>query len=107
VAYRERGLRPSFPFLCTIWTLALSLRRDYAIDDHPDNCYCEAGKNIPSNHVLPSFLDHTSFALRGEADLMPRTEIRALWKKARTGPVWAIIQKAIDAGYPIEVDPAW
>jgi hypothetical protein len=38
---------------------------------------------------------------------MPRTEIRALWKKARTGPVWAIIQKAIDAGYPIEVDPAW
>jgi len=32
------------------------------------------------------------------------TKITASWKKARTGPVWGIIQKAIDAGYPIKVE---
>ena len=41
----------------------------------------------------------------GTADLMPDVKITALWKKARIGPVWAIIQRAIDVGYPIEIDP--
>jgi len=40
----------------------------------------------------------------GIADLPPGAKVSALWKKARTGPVWAMIQKAIDAGYPIKVD---
>jgi hypothetical protein len=38
------------------------------------------------------------------ADLTPNVKVSAVWKKARTGPVWAIIQNGIDAGYPIEVD---
>jgi len=39
----------------------------------------------------------------GPAALMPNLKITATWRKARTGPVWDFIQKAIDAGYPIEV----
>jgi hypothetical protein len=41
----------------------------------------------------------------GIADLPPGCVVRVVWKKTRTGPVWVLIQKAIDAGYPIEVDP--
>ena len=33
------------------------------------------------------------------------TKIKAVWRQTRTGPVWSLIQKAIDAGYPIEIDP--
>jgi hypothetical protein len=41
----------------------------------------------------------------GPADLMPGTKTTAVWRKGRMGPVWTFLQKAIDAGYPIEVDP--
>jgi len=41
----------------------------------------------------------------GIADLPPDTKIKVVWKKARVGPVWSLIQRAIDAGYPIEIDP--
>jgi len=41
----------------------------------------------------------------GIAELDPCTKITAFWKEARTGPVWSMIQKAMDAGYPIEIDP--
>ncbi len=42
----------------------------------------------------------------GVADLALNgiTKIKVLWKKARTGPVWNLIQGAINAGYPIELD---
>jgi len=46
--------------------------------------------------------------LRGQAvvisELPPGSRIVVTWHKARTGPVWAIVQKAIDAGYPIDVE---
>ena len=41
----------------------------------------------------------------GIADLPPDTKIKIVWKKARTGLVWSLIQRAINAGYPIEIDP--
>jgi len=33
------------------------------------------------------------------------TRLSVVWKKARTGPVWSLIQRALNAGYPIEIDP--
>ncbi len=41
----------------------------------------------------------------GIADLLPDTRIKVVWRKARTGPVWSLIQRAINAGYPIVIDP--
>lgn len=32
----------------------------------------------------------------GIADLPPDAKIKVVWKKARVGPVWSLIQKAID-----------
>ena len=36
-------------------------------------------------------------------DLKPGVIIVATWRPPRIGPVWALIQKAIDAGYPIDL----
>jgi len=41
----------------------------------------------------------------GTADMPAGARIRVIWRKARTGPVWSLIQRAINAGYPIEIDP--
>lgn len=41
----------------------------------------------------------------GIADLPLDTRIKVVWRKARTGPVWGLIQRAINAGYPIVIDP--
>jgi len=40
----------------------------------------------------------------GVADLPSDIKLVAHWRKARTGPVWALIMKALVAGYPIEID---
>jgi len=41
----------------------------------------------------------------GVRDLPPDIKITVVWKKARTGPVWSLIQRAMDANYPITIDP--
>jgi len=38
------------------------------------------------------------------SDLMPEVRITAKWPKPGVRPMWHIIQKAIDAGFPITVD---
>lgn len=72
--------------------------------------------NWPDNHrrgVLTTEHPQSSYGIPvlvfdgepcGPAELAPDVRVTATWRKVRTGPVWALIQKAIDAGYPIEVD---
>ena len=40
----------------------------------------------------------------GIAELPLGTRIEVVWRKGRTDPVRAMVQKAIDAGYPINMD---
>lgn len=41
----------------------------------------------------------------GIAELPPGGRIEITWRKSRIGPVWAMVQKAIEVGYPIDIDP--
>lgn len=40
----------------------------------------------------------------GIAELPPRSRIEVTWRKARTGAMWNLIERAINAGYPIDID---
>ena len=40
----------------------------------------------------------------GTTDLMPDTRIMAKCLRPGLGPMWSIIQKAVAAGYPVEVE---
>jgi len=40
----------------------------------------------------------------GIRDLPRDVELVVHWRKARTGPVWRFIQRAINAGYPIRIE---
>lgn len=41
----------------------------------------------------------------GIAELPAGSRIEVAWRKARQGPVWSMVQKAIDVGYPIDIQP--
>lgn len=43
----------------------------------------------------------------GAADMPLDSKIFLRWGKPRIGPVWAVIQSAIDAGFPIRIDPMY
>lgn len=40
----------------------------------------------------------------GPADLPPDSKVLVVWRKPRTGPVWALVDAAIKAGYPVEIE---
>jgi len=40
----------------------------------------------------------------GPGDL-PDCQLVAHWHKSQTGPIWKLIEKAINAGYPLEICP--
>jgi len=67
-------------------------RRGVLTDNHPTS-----SRSVP---VL--IIDGQAYT---PYDLTPDIRITAKWLQPRRGPMWSIIQKAIDAGYPIEVDP--
>ena len=41
----------------------------------------------------------------GPGDLTPGSMVVVLFRSARIGPAWALVEKARDAGFPVTVEP--